>query len=208
MIRNIYNNSLEIKDKEYAYILAGVAGSGKTFILNNILSNNNKIFSIDNIKQNILKIKNPNSKIWKKFQNKHKINISDLDLKNHKDITLLHNFCLNEDYLKRQMYYFFSFIKKKRPSIFFDTTLRRIGLIDDILYYLELGNYNKRNIKIIWVYSSLDVCIERNKRKSLIRDSNTLKDEYINVIKTLNEICRRNIIYIENIYMINNIKGL
>lgn len=84
-------------------IAAGGAGSGKGFVLNNVLLFKGKTFDGDALKTNILRFgSKEESRIWQEYKkyaeienekgNHIKTNLNDLDLKDPVDVSVLHLF--------------------------------------------------------------------------------------------------------------------
>lgn len=178
-IQRLNEAGLSLNGKAYpkfnnVLIAAGGAGSGKGFVLNNVLLFNGKTFDVDALKTNILRFgSKEESKIWqefKKFAEKEgyvKTNLNDLDLKNSKDVGILHEFskAMGYDDKFKELFFKVSRESKNKPNVIFDVTLKNIKAIDEINNYIKLGKYDKKNVHLVWILNSFDIALKQNNQR-------------------------------------------
>lgn len=178
-IQRLNEAGLSLNGKAYpkfnnVLIAAGGAGSGKGFVLNNVLLFNGKTFDVDALKTNILRFgSKEESKIWQEFKNfakregYTKTNLNDLDLKNSKDVSILHEFskAMGYDDKFKELFFKVSRESKNKPNVIFDVTLKDIKAIDEINNYIKLGKYDKKNVHLVWILNSFDIALKQNNQR-------------------------------------------
>lgn len=178
-IQRLNEAGLSLNGKAYpkfnnVLIAAGGAGSGKGFVLNNVLLFNGKTFDVDALKTNILRFgSKEESKIWQEFKNfakregYTKTNLNDLDLKNSKDVGILHEFskAMGYDDKFKELFFKVSRESKNKPNVIFDVTLKDIKAIDEINNYIKLGKYDKKNVHLVWILNSFDIALKQNNQR-------------------------------------------
>lgn len=189
-------NKLYVPKYDYAYILAGAPCSGKSYVLKHFLNNNNKIFNIDYMKSSLFN--KHCKKIRENFISETDIVPEELNLYDYKDVDIIHNYFLKKDFRKRVFETFFDSIKnsKQKPTLFFDTTLRKLDLLYEIKNYLTVSGYN--NIHIIWVFSILDKCLERNRKRKWALNEKYIVNIYYDIIENMKNLKEERIIKLEN----------
>lgn len=178
-IQRLNEAGLSLNGKAYpkfnnVLIAAGGAGSGKGFVLNNVLLFNGKTFDVDALKTNILRFgSKEESKIWQEFKNfakregYTKTNLNDLDLQNSKDVSILHEFskAMGYDDKFKELFFKVSRESKNKPNVIFDVTLKDIKAIDEINNYIKLGKYDKKNVHLVWILNSFDIALKQNNQR-------------------------------------------
>lgn len=178
-IQRLNEAGLSLNGKAYpkfnnVLIAAGGAGSGKGFVLNNVLFFNGKTFDVDALKTNILRFgSKEESKIWQEFNNfakregYTKTNLNDLDLQNSKDVSILHEFskAMGYDDKFKELFFKVSRESKNKPNVIFDVTLKDIKAIDEINNYIKLGKYDKKNVHLVWILNSFDIALKQNNQR-------------------------------------------
>jgi hypothetical protein len=186
-IQRLNEAGLSLNGKAYpkfnnVIIAAGGAGSGKGFVLNNVLLFKGKTFDVDALKTNILRFgSKEESRIWQEFKKfaenenkkekdieKHiKTNLNDLDLKNPDDVGLLHNFSKVMGYDDKFKDLFFKVARetKNKPNVIFDVTLKDNKAIEEIKKYIDLGEYDKKNVHLVWILNSFDIAVVQNNQR-------------------------------------------
>lgn len=180
-IQRLNEAGLSLNGKAYpkfnnVIIAAGGAGSGKGFVLNNVLLFKGKTFDVDALKTNILRFgSKEESRIWQEFKNFAKkegyvkTNLNDLDLKNPVDVGALHAFSKAKGYDDKFKELFFKVASetKNKPNVIFDVTLKEVKAIDeDIKPYVELGKYDKKNVHLVWILNSFDIAVVQNNQRA------------------------------------------
>lgn len=168
---------LKIKDNHNYKITKSdliVHNSGKGFVLGNVLLFKGKTFDTDEVKKKILKFKDKkDSKIWKEFeqyaieQNYPKTDLEDLDLTNSDDTSILHLFTKQRGYYEKFKDLFFSVVanNKNKPNVIFDVTLKDVSALDNIKSYLDTGNYEPKNVHLVWIVNSFDIALKQNAQR-------------------------------------------
>ena len=144
-------------------ILAGGAGSGKGFILNNLVGLEGKVFNVDDLKS--LSIKTP--KIIARVKKEFGIDLSKVDLTKSDDVAKLHDIIGNEMDLanKQQKAFFANVIAQKpnaKPNVIFDVTLKDLRKLQNIARMAEAIGYDKKNVHIVWVINDIEVAKVQN----------------------------------------------
>ena len=147
----------------HALILAGGAGSGKGFVLNNLVGLEGKVFDVDALKSLVLKA----PKLKQKIKDEMGVDLSKVDLKNPKDVGKLHQ--IVGDILrfpnKAQQAFFTQIITKPaldKPNIIFDVTLKDLRKLDNITRLVQQAGYDKKKIHIVWVVNDIEVAKVQN----------------------------------------------
>lgn len=181
-IQRLNEAGLSLNGKAYpkfnnVLIAAGGAGSGKGFVLNNVLLFKGKTFDVDALKTNILRFgSKEESRIWQEFKNFAekegyvKTNLNDLDLKNSKDVSILHDFTdkMGYDDKFKELFFKVASETKNKPNVIFDVTLKKIesltGKIKDCV--IDKGHYDPKNVHLVWILNSFDIAKEQNKQRA------------------------------------------
>lgn len=180
-IQRLNEAGLSLNGKAYpkfnnVIIAAGGAGSGKGFVLNNVLLFKGKTFDVDALKTNILRFgSKEESRIWQEFKKfaenekggNVKTNLNDLDLKNPDDVGLLHKFSKVMGYDDKFKDLFFKVARetKNKPNVIFDVTLKDNEAIEEIKKYIDLGEYDKKNVHLVWILNSFDIAVVQNNQR-------------------------------------------
>jgi len=144
-------------------ILAGGAGSGKGFVLDNLVGLEGKVFDVDKLKS--LAMRTP--KIIKKVKDEFGTDISDLNLRNPDDVSRLHELIGDELNLpdKRQAAFFANVLAQKpnsKPNVIFDVTLKDLRKLEKITRIADAMGYDKKNVHIVWVINDIEVAKKQN----------------------------------------------
>ena len=147
----------------HALILAGGAGSGKGFVLDNLIGLEGKVFNVDDLKSAVMKT----PKIIKKIKDKLGIDMSKMDLKKGDDVAKLHDIVANELNLsnKQQISFFANALFQRddlKPNVIFDVTLKDLRKLDNITRLVQATGYEKKNIHIVWVVNDIEVAKKQN----------------------------------------------
>ncbi len=144
-------------------ILAGGAGSGKGFILKELIGLEGKVFDVDDLKSKALKA----PKLNKKVQDEFGVDLSKINLLKGDDVAKLHDIIGKELNLsnKAQHAFFRSMFysgAKEKPNVIFDVTLKDLTKLDNITRLARQFNYNPKNIHIVWVVNDIEVAKKQN----------------------------------------------
>lgn len=157
-----------------AVILAGGAGSGKGFILSNLLQIEGKVFDTDKLKEFAI----ASLIVCEKVRQEFGVDLKDLKLSNPKDVGKLHKIVtdvgLHRKHLDTTMKSVFFAEKNKKPNLIFDVTLKDIRKLDDLTSVLIDNGYEKENIHVVWVMNKFDVAVEQNKNRPRVVSDETM----------------------------------
>lgn len=202
-IQRLNEAGLSLNGKAYpkfnnVLIAAGGAGSGKGFVLNNVLLFNGKTFDVDALKSNILRFgSKEESRIWQEFKNfaekegYTKTNLNDLDLKNSKDVGILHEFskAMGYDDKFKELFFKVASETKNKPNVIFDVTLKEIkSLTGKIKNYIETGEYDKKNVHLVWILNSFDIALKQNEQRARTVDVEIMLETHEGAALTMREI--------------------
>lgn len=165
-------------------VLAGGAGSGKGFALNNAIAFDGKHLDVDEIKNEVLKL-GDDSSFGKRFYKDKGKKLSELDLKNPDDVSELHLWVdksgtaveINNAFFKSQK------DAKVKSNVIFDVTLSYYPHYDDILQLALIGGYKPENIHICWVLNDVSVAIEQNTKRDRTVSQEVLSNTHKGVAK-------------------------
>ncbi len=148
-----------------AIILAGGAGSGKGFVIDNLIGIDAKVMDVDQIKGRIIHPGTP--KLNKKILDKYGIDVTKMDLTNPKDVSLLHSINDEMGISKKVQANFFKDLERQSkynrlPNVIFDSTAKSEKKIKDITDELALAGYKKENIHLVWVINDINTAKAQN----------------------------------------------
>lgn len=189
-------------------IVGGGSGSGKGFVIDNLLGIQGKIFDVDKIKE--FSLKSP------KMAKRLNINPNEYDLSKPADVSNLHGKIKKSGFFDGitgedgtvwseggtpgVIDYFYKDIKDRieksgnninRPNIIFDVTLQDFYKISKITKPLlnELG-YDIKNIHIVWVLDDIESAKVKNKIRSRRVFEEVLEEIHRNVSKMFNTLMK------------------
>ena len=144
-------------------ILAGGAGSGKGFVLNNLVGLEGKKFDVDDLKS--LALRAP--KLRKKIKAELDVDLAKMDLTKGADVAKVHEIVSQELNLpnKRMAAFFSDIIFKQpqdKPNVIFDVTLKDLFKLDNIARMVAGAGYEKKNTHIVWVVNDIEVAKVQN----------------------------------------------
>jgi len=187
-----------------AVILAGGAGSGKSFAVNQMIGGQYKIFNPDDIKDSLIKMRDNIAKGKSDFPRSSNLldlmdKIKSLDLRNPTDTGLLHMAVKGLSLDQRKMQAFFMTDKTKSilPNVLFDATLKDISqLLGDgegfgILDFLRHAEYKPENIHIIWILTDYRIAMRQNLTRERVVPADILFKTHSGASKTMQDIMFR-----------------
>lgn len=147
-------------------VLCGGGGSGKSYVIDNVLGVDAKPLSTDDILKRLTKFED-DTELSKKYKNMYGKKLSEVDFGNPEDCENLHNFINGEKIANKEYHQMFSDIFKRtyKPNIIFDVTLKNYPKIEDISGLCMIGGYKKENIHLVWVLNSFDTAKEQNAKR-------------------------------------------
>ena len=144
-------------------ILAGGAGSGKGFVLDNLVGIEGKVFDVDALKSLVLKA----PKVDQKIKDEFGVNLNKLNLTKPNDVAKLHQIVGDIMNLpnKKQAAFFASALAaapEDKPNIIFDVTLKDLRKLDNITRLVQQAGYDKKKTHIVWVVNDIEVAKKQN----------------------------------------------
>ena len=144
-------------------ILAGGAGSGKGFVLNNLVGLEGKKFDVDDLKS--LALRAP--KLRKRIKKELDVDLAKMNLTKGADVAKVHEIVSQELNLpnKRMAAFFSDVIFKQpqdKPNVIFDVTLKDLFKLDNITRMVAGAGYDKKNTHIVWVINDIEVAKVQN----------------------------------------------
>lgn len=168
--------------------LAGGAGSGKGFILKNLVGMEGKVMDVDAIKELAQSAKGIIAKVKEEFG----IDISKetFSMKNPENVSKLH--VLLSDKLKivdkNKIAFFASVLtaaKDRKPNIIFDVTMKNMKKFKEICADAEMLGYDPKCLHVVWVINDVEVAKKQNKERSRTVPEEILMDTHIGAQQTM-----------------------
>jgi hypothetical protein len=172
-------------------VMAGGAGSGKGFILSNLVGMEGKVFDVDELKT--LASKTP--AIQKRVKDELGVDLADLasNLKNPENVGKLH--AIMGDYLnldKRKEKGFYTSVltapADRKPNIIFDMTFKELTKLQKVARDAEALGYDKKNIHIVWVVNDIEVAKQQNAKRARTVPSEILVNTHRGAANTMGDI--------------------
>ena len=185
-----------------AVILAGGAGSGKSFAATNLMQGEKfKIFNPDDIKDMLLKMRdnlvNSKTGLPKSQSLKDMVPVlQDLDLLNPDDTGKLHMLVKGMKAEHKKLAFFFT--DKTRsvlPNVMFDATLKDMGALtstlkgdEGVLHWLKLAGYKPENIHIVSILTDYKIAMQQNLTRERVVPSEILFQTHRGAAGTMKDI--------------------
>lgn len=150
-------------------ILAGGAGSGKGFILKNLIPLEGKVFDVDELKKLAIRTK----LFSKRVHDETGHDIDSFNLKNPDEVSVLHEI-INDVYklpsIQKTLMYssILTLPSDRKPNLIFDITLANLSQLESISRNVTNLGYNKENIHISWIANDFRVAIKQNKNRDRV----------------------------------------
>ena len=147
----------------------GGAGSGKGFVLSNLVGLEGKVLDVDELKT--AAAKSPLIRKRVKAETGMDIEAIASDLKNPENVGKLHDIIANVLQLdtrqkKVLMRGILGAAPDRKPNLVFDTTLKDLQKLGNLSRMLTNVGYEKRNIHIVWVVNDIEVAKAQNLTRS------------------------------------------
>ena len=172
-------------------LMAGGAGSGKGFILSNLVGVEGKVFDVDELKS--LASRTP--AIKKKIKDEMGIDMEELasNLKNPENVGKLHDIIANVlkvDKRKEQAFYrgVLAAPADRKPNIIFDMTLKSLDKLEKIARDASMLGYDKKNVHIVWVVNDIEVAKQQNQKRARTVPSEILVNTHRGAANTMGDI--------------------
>lgn len=167
-------------------IMAGGAGSGKGFVLSNLVGLKGKILDVDQLKKMAFSTNRLYDEMKKEIPGLKGIE----SLSDPKLTSDVHEFLNNTKLLpdKVQKSLFSSIMMAhhdRRPNLIFDITLKDISKLINLDVSLKRLGYKKENIHLVWVVNDLDVALDQNSKRDRKVDERILKNTHVGAAMTM-----------------------
>lgn len=173
-------------------ILAGGAGSGKDFALNNFIGFEGKIFNVDDTKSKVIELVSRGGlkDLQDRFTKKTGLYIQSLNLSNPSDVQIFHKFLKDEKIDDKMIEIFMqaNAKSKHKPNVCFNVTLKDLDKLTDISEFVQMAGYKKENIHIVWVVNDFNVALKQNAQRSRSVSSEIMFKTHNGVVLTLKDI--------------------
>ena len=176
---------------EQVILLAGGAGSGKGFVKDKIIGIEAKTFDVDQIKGLIVHPGTP--KLNKKVKELYGIDVTKLNLRNPKDVALLHKINDEMGISKKVQDQFFKNVPKnpeKLPNVIFDTTMKSEKKITELVDTVLQAGYKRENIHVVWIMNDVNTALKQNKARERVVPEDILIDTHKGVSETMAELMK------------------
>lgn len=165
-------------------MLAGGAGSGKGFQLQNVIGLRGKVLDVDNFKKLALS----NAAVQRLIKRKTGIDIAGLglDMKKPEDVSKLHQ--IVKDAKLEELWWKcveMSAPLKTKPNLIFDKTLKSFEDIVNIRDAVTSVGYEMKNIHIVWVLNKIEIAVQQNQSRDRKVDENILRSTHEGVSRTM-----------------------
>lgn len=146
-------------------LLAGGGGSGKGFILSNLIGVEGKVLDVDALKE--LSINTPKIK---KLLSDEMLDVDYLNFKNPNDVFALHTALEKLDIINKHQKNIFKSVMSaeptRKPNLIFDVTLKTLKKFNDILFTVKELGYTPENIHLVWVVNDIEIARAQNLNRS------------------------------------------
>ena len=172
-------------------IMAGGAGSGKGFVLSNLVGVEGKVLDVDALKT--LASKTP--AIQKRVKAEMGVDLANLanNLKDPENVSKLHG--IIGDFLKldkrvnKALYTgIMTAAPDRKPNIIFDVTLKDLQKLQNITRQVGQLGYKKENIHIVWVVNDIEVAKQQNLKRSRTVPTEILVNTHRGAANTMGDI--------------------
>lgn len=193
---------LPLDDNGHIIVLAGSPGSGKSYSITNFTNVTDKAttLDIDQVKFQVLKSDKLRAKFKEWMQTAAKDDpvyrdLSDLELKDRtimKDRTFnnyIHDFVTHNKYFYKKL----DMLGKSDTvkNVIIDGTLRYIPSTENKIKRLYKKGYTPEKVHLVYVYSSLELALQRNSSRSRSADDGFVKHAFSEVINNILEFIRK-----------------
>ena len=167
-------------------VLAGGAGSGKGFIIKNLLGITGRILDVDASKTRALETSAIVNAVYKETGE----DISKFDLRKPVDVYKLHDLLAGR--VKRWDNIFLDAVAAadpgRLPNIIYDVTLKDPAKLKVITDSAKILGYPPQNIHLVWVINDFDVAMEQNATRSRVVPEEIMVATHLGAAKTMRDI--------------------
>lgn len=173
-------------------IMAGGAGSGKGFLLQNLIGLEGMVFDVDALKSLAGKAEQIRHKVKSEYG--YDLEKITSDLRNPDNVAMIH--AIISDYLDLPDKKLSAFLRGAMlakspdllPNIIFDVTLKDLRKLDNITRQVKAVGYDVKNIHIVWAVNSIDVALQQNANRNRVVPKEILINTHRGVSQTMRDI--------------------
>ena len=172
-------------------VMAGGAGSGKGFILSNLVGIEGKTFDVDELK----KLASKTPAIQKRVKDELGVDILKLsqNLKDPENVGKLHDIIgiyLKTDKSKEKLFYrsVLTAPADRKPNIIFDMTFKELSKLEKVANDASKLGYDKKNIHIVWVVNDIEVAKAQNLKRERTVPAEILINTHRGAANTMGDI--------------------
>ncbi len=180
-----------------AVILAGGAGSGKSYATNHFIQGENyKILNVDDLKDLVLKLSKSSQRIG--LSTKMQVllpQVSNLDLKNPNDTSKLHQLMKDFDPDEKrisQILFNPGGTRSYMPNLMFDCTLKSQSDALFTVGTLRAAGYKPEDIHIVWILTDFKIALRQNYGRGRRIFNDILLDTHLGAKMTMTDLVLKN----------------
>jgi len=167
-------------------ILAGGAGSGKGFVLSNLLGIEGNVLDVDALKALAI----GSNKFAARVKDETGVDLANLNLREPDNVKTLHDILANVYGITKsnQQRVFSSALAApddRKPNLIFDVTLKDIKKLDDITRNAVNLGYDKKNIHVVWVLNDIEMAKQQNLERDRVVPADILLSTHEGVALTM-----------------------
>ena len=170
-------------------ILAGGAGSGKGFVLSNLLGIEGNVLDVDALKALAI----GSNKFAARVKDETGVDLANLNLREPDNVKTLHDILANVYGITKsnQQRVFSSALAApddRKPNLIFDVTLKDIKKLDDITRNAVNLGYDKKNIHVVWVLNDIEMAKQQNLERDRVVPADILLSTHEGVALTMSKL--------------------
>ena len=171
-------------------IMAGGAGSGKGFVLKNLVGMEGYKFDVDVLKT----LASKSEAIQKRVRSEFGVDIADLasKLKDPENVSKLHEIISSMGVDDRRTRLLYKSIAQgaadRKPNIIFDVTLKDLRKLEKLTRAVTVLGYDKKDIHIVWVVTELQMAHKQNLERDRVVPPEILVNTHRGVSQTMADI--------------------
>ena len=176
-------------------VLAGGAGSGKGFVIDNLLGVDAKVMDVDQIKGKIIHPGTP--KLNKKIMDKYGIDVTKMDLRKPAEVAKLHQINDEMGISKKVQDLFFKDLerlskKEMLPNVVFDSTAKSEKKIKEIIDTTSAAGYKEENMHLVWVINDVEIAKAQNLQRDRVVPEDILVQTHELVAANISSLLKNN----------------
>lgn len=176
------------EDYGQAVFVAGGAGSGKSFAIDNFMQRRKfRVFNVDRWKKLFLRINDELDKYPE---------LDGLNLRDPDDVYKLHRFVKDRNIKVKAFEAIFGAADPRRlPNVIFDVTMKDFKNLDLVVPMLYEAGYERQNVHLVWVLTDYYLAIKRNRNRDRIVPDDIVLKTHEGAARTMIEIFSRGLPY-------------